>query len=76
MELRCDCRSTNISERLDLNIDDIYLLRWMAISSTENAQCGVLAPCLDHLLKHRFNPMLHCPRVIMTTVAYSEYFWR
>src|ERR1700730_5341347 len=44
MELRCDCRSTNISETSRFEYSIIYLLRLMAISSTENAQCGVLPP--------------------------------
>jgi hypothetical protein len=42
MELRCDWRSTNISETSKLEYSIGYLLRLVAISSTENAQCGVL----------------------------------
>jgi uncharacterized protein (DUF2147 family) len=46
----------------------------MVISSTENTQCGVLPLDFDHLLKHRFKTMLHCPRHIMRTVTYSGIF--
>src|SRR5437868_14329945 len=42
MELRCACRSTNISETSRFGYSISYILRLMAISSTENAQCGVL----------------------------------
>src|SRR3979490_1155907 len=42
MELRCDCRSTNISETSRFEYSISYILRLIAISSTENAQCGVL----------------------------------
>jgi hypothetical protein len=47
MGLRGACRSTNISETSRFELSIRYLLRLMAISSTENAQCGVL-PALDH----------------------------
>src|ERR1700694_1435886 len=47
MELRCDWRSTNISETSRFEYSISYILRLMAISSTENAQCGVLPS--DHL---------------------------
>src|ERR1700687_5899016 len=42
MQLRCDWRSTNISETSRFEYSISYILRLMAISSTENAQCGVL----------------------------------
>src|ERR1700694_1130812 len=42
MELRCDWRSTNISETSRFEYSIIYILRLMAISSTENVECGVL----------------------------------
>src|SRR5882672_3311948 len=44
MELRCACRSTNISETSRFELSIRYILRLMAITSTENAQCGVLTP--------------------------------
>ena len=44
MELRCACRSTNISETSRFELSIRYIRRLMAISSTENAQCGVLTP--------------------------------
>src|SRR5665213_362010 len=44
MELRCDCRSTNISETSRFGYSISYIRRLMAISSTENTQCGVLPP--------------------------------
>src|ERR1700712_1452931 len=58
MELRCAWRSTNISETSRFELSIRYLLRLIAISSTENAQCGVLTPpWIIHLrLKHRFEP--------------------
>jgi uncharacterized protein (DUF2147 family) len=46
----------------------------MVISSTENTQCGVLPLDFDHLDKHRFKTMLHCPRHIKRTVTYSAIF--
>ncbi len=42
MELRCDWRSTNISETSRFGYSISYIVRLMAVSSTENAQCGVL----------------------------------
>src|ERR1700722_12154105 len=42
MELRCDWRSTNISETSRLEYSINYILRLVAVSSTENTQCGVL----------------------------------
>src|ERR1700738_4774351 len=48
MELRCDWRSTNISETSRFEYSIRYILRLLAVSSTENAQCGVL-PSLEHL---------------------------
>src|SRR4029453_12611664 len=45
MELRWVSRAANISETSKLESKAIrYLLRLMAASSTENAQCGVLTP--------------------------------
>src|SRR5258708_4270487 len=48
MELRCACRSTNISETSRFEYSISYILRLMAVSSTQNARCGVL-PSLDRL---------------------------
>src|ERR1700731_1999420 len=42
MELRCDWGSTNISETSRLEYSINYILRLVAVSSTENTQCGVL----------------------------------
>src|SRR5450755_2191149 len=42
MELRCDWRSTNISETSRFGYSISYILRLVAIPSTENAECGVL----------------------------------
>src|SRR6267142_6557810 len=44
MELRCACRSTNIPETSRFELSIRYIRRLMAISSTENAQRGVLTP--------------------------------
>src|ERR1700724_1037886 len=58
MELRCAWRSTNISETSKFGYSIRYILRLMVVSSTENAQCGVLPPVRIILLKHkhRFKP--------------------
>src|ERR1700752_3204455 len=51
MELRWDSRAANISETSKFESKAIsYLLRLMAASSTENAQCGVLTPALTRHL--------------------------
>jgi hypothetical protein len=42
MELRCACRSTNISETSRFGYSIIYIGRLVAISSTENSECGDL----------------------------------
>ena len=74
MELRCACRSTNISETSRFEYSIRYIRRLMAISSTENAQCGVLTPALDHLLKHRFEPCCTAQECIARTIVYSGLF--
>jgi hypothetical protein len=50
MELRCACRSTNISETSRFELTIRYILRLMGISSTENAQYGVFTPRSNHPL--------------------------
>src|ERR1700710_1676321 len=52
MELRCAWRSTNISETSRFEYSILYILRLVAVSSTENAQCGVL-PSLEQLSRSR-----------------------
>src|SRR3954469_1485342 len=74
MELRCAWRSTNISETSRFELSIRYIRRLMGISSTENAQCGFLTPALDHPDKHRFEPMLHCPRTVSLSVVCSALF--
>src|SRR5258708_39278730 len=71
MELRCACRSTNISETSRFGFSISYILRLVAISSTENAQCGVL-PSSAPSTQAQVYAMLHCPRKFMrTTLFYS-----
>src|SRR5450759_4620929 len=74
MELRCDCRSTNISETSRFEYSIRYILRLMAISSTENAQCGVLT-AFGSSIKHRLEP---CCTANETSClpSYRDYFWR
>ena len=73
MELRCAWRSTNISETSRFGYSIGYIRRLVGISSTENAQCGVLTP-LESSIKHRLGTMLHRPGNIMRTVAFSAVF--
>src|SRR5665213_3283672 len=74
MEVRCASRSRNILETSRFGYNISYILRLMVVSSTENTQCGVLPLDFDHLLKHRFKAMLHCPRRVIRTVTYSGIF--
>src|SRR3981081_477083 len=71
MELRCDCRSTNISETSRFEYSISYILRLVAISSTENAQCGVLPSFDSSYLSTGLN------HVALPTKdhAYSSIFW-
>jgi uncharacterized protein (DUF2147 family) len=61
MELRCACRSKNISETSRFELSIGYILRLKAISSTENGQCGVL-PSFGPSKQARDSAMLHCQR--------------
>src|ERR1700732_4157863 len=70
MELRCDWRSTNISETSKFEYSISYILRQMAVSSTENAQCGVL-PSPGQSTKAQVCTMLHCPRETIRILLYS-----
>src|SRR3978361_348447 len=69
MELRCAWRSTNISETSRLEYSIRYILRLMAASSTENAQCGVLPP-VPIIYLSIGSIMLHCPRKLTRTFMY------
>src|SRR5258708_19885971 len=71
MELRCDCRSTNISETSRFEFSISYILRLMAISSTENAQCGVL-PSTVPSTQAQVYAMLHCPRKFIQTILITS----
>src|SRR5579883_2838774 len=61
MALRCAWRSTNISETSRFGLSISYILRLMAISSTENGQCGVL-PSFCPSKQAQVYAMLHRPR--------------
>src|SRR3984893_16865051 len=76
MELRCDWRSTNISETSRFEYSISYILRLLAISSTENAQCGVLPSSDHHLLKHRFRPCCTANETSCVQYYIPEYFSR
>src|SRR5258707_273738 len=71
MELRCDCRSTNISETSRFGFSISYILRLMAISSTENAQCGVL-PSYTSSTQAQVYAMLHCQRNFIRTTLFCS----
>src|SRR5271169_4158116 len=73
MELRCDCRSTNISETSRFEYGISYILRLLAIPSTENAKCGVL-PSFGPSIKAQVLTMLHCPRNVMLKALISGIF--
>src|SRR3979411_1887540 len=69
MELRCACRSTNISETSKFEYSISYILRLMAIASTENTQCGVLS-AFRSSNQTQVRTMLHCPMNILHSIVY------
>src|SRR5579863_3782384 len=73
MELRCDWRSTNISDTSRFEYSISYILRLLVVPSTENAKCGVLPPS-GPSNQAQVLTMLHCPRTIMREVIFSGIF--
>src|ERR1700761_1801567 len=75
MELRCPCRSTNISETSRFEYSISYLLRLVPVPSTENAQCGVLPSSIHlsigHVMLHRPRNTTRTVRNIMRTVLFA-----
>src|SRR5260370_40671825 len=71
MKLPCACRSTNISETSRFGFSISYILRLMAISSTENAQCGVLPPSAPSTQAQVY-AMLHCLRNFIRTTLFCS----
>src|ERR1700722_4676526 len=72
--VRCDCRSTNISETSRFEYSISYILRLLAASSTENAQCGVL-PSTSYLstgLDHVALPAKHHPHHIIFRIGFGH----
>src|ERR1700709_1238319 len=81
MELRCDWRSTNISETSRFGYSIRYILRLMAASSTENTQCGVLPPTpiiylsigSNHVALPTKTPAhLHVLRIMLRSSFYND----
>src|SRR6476620_4593292 len=75
MELRCDCRSSNISETSKFEYSISYILRLMADASTENAQCGVLS-AFRLSIKHRFEPCCTAHGRSCKTYYIRHWFWQ
>src|ERR1700733_3827833 len=72
--VRCDCRSTNISETSRFEYSISYILRLLAASSTENAQCGVL-PSTSYLstgLDHVALPAKHHAHNIIYRIIFCD----
>src|ERR1700679_2568513 len=72
--VRCDCRSTNISETSRFEYSISYILRLLAASSTENAQCGVL-PSTSYLstgLDHVALPAIHHAHNIIFRIIFGD----
>ncbi len=76
MELRCAWRSTNISETSRFEYSISYILRLMAVSSTEETLNAAFCPRSDHQLKHRLDHVALPTKDHAYSSIFRNNFWR